>query len=133
MKKLSFLFYCLFIILFFACSDKDDDEDIFKDSFLETNELILGSGVNDTIVKFQTKYMYNIREVRTIIGKDTIWYEFDDYLGVLQDDWFGIVLSKGKLNVRTNSNQSNKERHLDIFWMYAGRLDYLNITQKAAW
>ncbi len=131
MKK-SFLF-SLFIILFFACSDKDDDEDVFKNSFLETNELILGSGVNDTIVNFQTKYVYNIREARTIIGKDTIWYEFDDYLGVLQDDWFGIVLSKGKLNVRTNSNQSSQERHLDIFWMYAGRLDYLNITQKAAW
>lgn len=119
MKRLSLLFYCLSIILFFACSNsKDEDEDPFKDGFLETNELVLDSGINDTIVKFQTKYMYNINEARTIIDKDTIWYKFDNHLGVLQNEWFGIILSRGELNIRTNSNQSSKERRLDIFWTY---------------
>lgn len=133
MKKLFLLFSCLPIVFLFSCSNsKDEDEDSFKDGFLETNELVLGAGVNDTIVTFQTKYMYNISDARTIIGTDTVRYEFDDYLGVLQDDWFGIVLSKGEINIRTNTNNSSKERRLEVFWIYGGKLDYLYVTQRAA-
>ena len=114
---------------FIACSHDDEEPD--WDGFLETHEVILDSHANDTIIKFKNDLLSGITGVSEVVGEKTIKYEFDYNLGILQGEWFGIVLQDDKINIRTLRNSSGTERMLKIYMFYGGQGDYLHILQKS--
>ncbi|WP_455509261.1 hypothetical protein [Butyricimonas paravirosa] len=117
--------------MFIACS-KDGDK-LDWEGYLETHEVILNAYAHDTLIKFNCEAVSGIRRVREVVGKDTTDYEFDYKLNLLQGDWFGLILFDDAVNIRTIGNLTGTERKLNIYFVFGGKGDYLNVCQKGAY
>ena len=129
--KLLLVFGSCFVSMFIACSKNDDKPD--WEGHLETHEVILNADAHDTLIKFNCEAVSGIRSVREVVGKDTIDYEFDYKLNLLQGDWFGLILFDDAVNIRTIGNPTGTERKLNIYFIFGGKGDYLNVYQKGAY